>query len=387
MNHTIEMDARAHPHHAVSLTAELVARPSVTPLDAGCQGLLSERLQALGFHCETLVFDDVTNLWARKGTAAPLFVFAGHTDVVPTGNPARWTFEPFIPTIKNGQLYGRGTADMKGGIAAFITALEGFLEQNPNHTGSIGLLITSDEEGDAINGTVKVVETLVARGEKIDYCLVGEPTAENALGDMLKNGRRGSLSGKLVIHGKQGHIAYPHLADNPIHRAVPALTELTQTSWDSGNEFFPATSFQISNIKGGLGVSNVIPPDITIDFNFRFSTASTAKSLESRVEEILQQHKLTYTLKWTLSGNPWLTQPAELVHAAIAATQAVTGLTPELSTGGGISDGRFIAPTGAQVIELGPLNATIHKIDECVGVEDLIQLTAIYQHLLTTLLK
>jgi succinyl-diaminopimelate desuccinylase len=387
MNHKIEMDARAHPHHAVSLTAELVARASVTPFDAGCQDLVRERLQALGFHCETLVFDDVTNLWARKGTAAPLFVFAGHTDVVPTGNPARWTFDPFIPTIKNGQLYGRGTADMKGGIAAFITALEGFLDQNPNHAGSIGLLITSDEEGDAINGTVKVVETLVARGETIDYCLVGEPTAENRLGDMLKNGRRGSLSGKLVIHGKQGHIAYPHLADNPIHRAVPALTELTQTSWDSGNAFFPATSFQISNIKGGLGVSNVIPPDITIDFNFRFSTASTAENLKSRVETILQKHKLNYSLKWRLSGTPWLTQPAELVHAAIAATQTVTGLTPELSTGGGISDGRFIAPTGAQVIELGPLNATIHKIDECVGVEDLIQLTAIYQHLLTSLLK
>lgn len=382
-----QTDARAHPHHAVSLTGELVARPSITPLDAGCQTLLREKLQSLGFYCETLVFDDVTNLWARKGSTAPLFVFAGHTDVVPTGDPARWTFDPFTPTIHDGQLYGRGSADMKGGIAAFIAALEDFLAQHPNHAGSIGLLITSDEEGDAINGTVKVVETLVARGEKIDYCLVGEPTAENLLGDMLKNGRRGSLSGKLIVQGKQGHIAYPHLADNPIHRAVPALTELTQTLWDTGNEFFPATSFQISNIKGGLGVSNVIPPDITIDFNFRFSTASTADGLKARVEAILASHNLTYTLKWTLSGNPWLTEPAELVNAAVAATQAVTGLTPELSTGGGISDGRFIAPTGAQVIELGPLNATIHKIDERVGVDDLIQLSNIYYHILNKLLS
>jgi succinyl-diaminopimelate desuccinylase len=381
------IDARKHPHLAVSLTGELVARASVTPIDAGCQELLRQHLQKLGFHCETLVFGDVTNLWAKKGNAAPLFVFAGHTDVVPTGDPSRWTFDPFIPIIHDGYLYGRGSADMKGGIAAFISALEVFLEKNSKHAGSIGLLITSDEEGDALNGTVKVIETLVARGEQIDYCLIGEPTAESFLGDMLKNGRRGSLSGKLVIRGKQGHIAYPHLADNPIHRAASALSELTQTQWDNGNEFFPSTSFQVSNIHGGLGVSNVIPPDVTIDFNFRFSTASTQESLKERVEKILKKHNITFTLTWTLSGTPWLTQPNSLVNAAMSATQKLTWLTPKLSTSGGISDGRFIAPTGAQVIELGPLNATIHKIDERVSVEDLIQLSAIYEGILTILLQ
>lgn len=379
-------DARTHTHPAVALTGELVARASVTPADAGCQALLIEKLTQLGFSCETMIFGEVTNLWARKGTEAPLFVFAGHTDVVPPGNKDKWTFDPFTPTIENNLLYGRGSADMKAGIACFMVALEGFLANHPNYQGSIGLLITSDEEGDAINGTAKVMETLLARGESIDYCLLGEPTAEAQLGDMLKNGRRGSLSGKLIVHGKQGHIAYPHLADNPIHRAVPALTILTQTRWDEGNEFFPATSFQISNIKGGLGVSNVIPADVTIDFNFRFSTASTADSLKARVEAILKDHHLNYTLTWHLSGTPWLTKPAELVHAAVKATQIVTGLTPELSTGGGISDGRFIAPHGAQVIELGPLNATIHKIDERVGIEELTQLTDIYQQILDQLL-
>lgn len=379
-------DARLHPHPAVRLTAELVARPSVTPDDQGCQQLLADKLQALGFTCEHMQFGPVTNLWARKGTCAPLFIFAGHTDVVPPGNASRWRFDPFSPTIVDGELYGRGSADMKGGVACFMAALEQFLADNPNHAGSIGLLITADEEGDAIDGTVKVMETLNARHEKIDYCLLGEPTAEEKLGDMLKNGRRGSLSGKLIIQGKQGHIAYPHLADNPIHRAVPALTELTQQAWDNGNEFFPATSFQISNIKSGLGVSNVIPPDITIDFNFRFSTASTPDSLKQAVTDILDKHQLTYQLTWNLSGLPWLTEPAELVNAAIAATQKVTTLTPVLSTGGGISDGRFIAPHGAQTIELGPLNATIHKIDERVGVDDLIQLTEIYRLILTQLL-
>lgn len=378
-------DPRQHPHPSVVLTAELTARPSVTPADQGCQALLAERLTALGFTCETMIFGDVTNLWAKRGNAKPLFVFAGHTDVVPAGNVNHWTYPPFEPTLADGFLYGRGSADMKGGIACFVVALERFLAEHPDHDGAIGVLITSDEEGDAVNGTVKVVETLMARGEHIDYCLLGEPTAETHLGDMLKNGRRGSLSGKLVVKGKQGHIAYPHLADNPIHRLVPALTELTQRVWDTGNAFFPATSFQVSNIRSGLGVSNVIPPEAIVDFNFRFSTASTAEGLKAGVIELLDRHQLTYDLTWNLSGTPWLTEPAELVHSAIHATQAVTGRTPVCSTGGGISDGRFIAPMGGQVIELGPLNATIHKIDERVGVDELIQLTDIYQKMLIEL--
>ncbi|MCH9742530.1 MAG: succinyl-diaminopimelate desuccinylase [Proteobacteria bacterium] len=384
MNHTT--DARHHPHPAVAFTAELVAKASLTPHDAGCQALLIEKLTALGFTCETLVFDDVTNLWAKKGTQAPLFAFAGHTDVVPSGDKTKWRFDPFTPTIHNEQLYGRGSADMKGGIGAFMAALESFLEKHQSHQGSIGILITSDEEGAAVNGTVKVIETLVARGEQIDYCIVGEPTAEKKLGDMIKNGRRGSLSGKLVVYGKQGHIAYPHLADNPIHRAMPILTTLSQTVWDHGNNYFPATSFQISNIKSGLGVSNVIPPDITVDFNFRFSTEHSAESLKAAVHKILDDYQANYHIDWTLSGNPWLTQPGKLVDAATFAIHTETGLTTELSTGGGISDGRFIAPTGAQVIELGPLNESIHKIDEHVGVNDLISLSRIYCHILTTLL-
>lgn len=380
------LDARQHHHPAVSLTGELVARASLTPEDKGCQDLLRQQLTARGFTCETLVFADVTNLWARKGTQAPLFVFAGHTDVVPAGNKDKWTFDPFTPTIHHDQLYGRGSADMKGGIAAFMAALDQFLTEHPDHHGSIGILITSDEEGAATHGTVKVVETLVARGEQIDYCIVGEPTAESLLGDMIKNGRRGSLSGKLVIHGKQGHIAYPHLADNPIHKAMPILADLTQTLWDTGNAYFPATSFQISNIHSGLGVNNVIPPDITVDFNFRFSTEQTSETLQARVNQIIQSYDVQYHIDWTLSGNPWLTQPGALVDAATQAIYQTTGLTTELSTGGGISDGRFIAPTGAQVIELGPLNESIHKIDEHVGVNDLIQLSQIYRSVLTTLL-
>lgn len=379
-------DARQHPHPAVALTGQLVARDSVTPEDKGCQDLLKAQLEALGFVCETLVFEDVTNLWARKGTQAPLFIFAGHTDVVPPGNKDKWTFDPFLPAIVDGQLYGRGSADMKGGVAAFMASLTEFLAQHPDHHGSIGVLITSDEEGAAINGTVKVVETLVARGEQIDYCVLGEPTAEHQLGDMIKIGRRGSLSGRLVIHGKQGHIAYPHLADNPIHKAMPVLAQLSQIEWDKGNDSFPATSFQISNIRSGLGVSNVIPPDITIDFNFRFSTEQTADTLKQRVHALLDSQSLSYDLSWNLSGTPWLTEKAALVAAADQAIQAVTGLTPEHSTGGGISDGRFIAPTGAQVIELGPLNESIHKIDEHVGVNDLIQLTEVYQHIMINLL-
>jgi succinyl-diaminopimelate desuccinylase len=380
------MDARKHAHAAVSLTGALVARDSITPEDKGCQELLRSELESLGFVCETLSFGEVTNLWARKGNQAPLFIFAGHTDVVPPGNKDKWTFDPFLPAIVDGQLYGRGSADMKGGVAAFMAALSEFLAQHPNHEGSIGVLITSDEEGDAINGTVKVVETLVARGEQIDYCVLGEPTAEQQLGDMIKIGRRGSLSGRLVIYGKQGHIAYPHLADNPIHKAMPVLAELSQIEWDKGNDSFPATSFQISNIRSGLGVSNVIPPDISIDFNFRFSTEQTADTLKERVHALLDTQSVSYELKWNLSGTPWLTQKAALVAAADEAIYEVTGLKAHHSTGGGISDGRFIAPTGSQVIELGPLNESIHKIDEHVGVNDLIQLTEIYQRIMIKLL-
>jgi len=379
-------DARFHPHAAISLTGELVALDSVTPEDKGCQSLLQVELEALGFVCETMVFEDVTNLWARKGTQAPLFIFAGHTDVVPPGNKDKWTFDPYLPAIVDGQLYGRGSADMKGGIAAFMAAVTNFLAEHPNHAGSIGILITSDEEGAANNGTIKVVETLVARGEQIDYCVLGEPTAELKMGDMIKIGRRGSLSGRLVIHGKQGHIAYPHLADNPIHKAMPLLANLSQTLWDKGNDAFPATSFQISNIRSGLGVSNVIPPDITIDFNFRFSTEQTADSIQHRVHALLDAKEFSYDLDWNLSGSPWLTKKAALVAAADQAIRKVTGLTTVHSTGGGISDGRFIAPTGAEVIELGPLNESIHKIDEHVGVNDLIQLTEIYRHIMIELL-
>lgn len=386
VKHSDYADARQHSHPAVSLTGELVARDSVTPEDKGCQELLKTQLEALGFQCETLIFDDVTNLWARKGTQAPLFIFAGHTDVVPPGNKDKWTFDPFFPAIVDGQLYGRGSADMKGGVAAFMAALSEFLAQHPNHSGSIGMLITSDEEGSAINGTVKVIETLVARGEQIDYCVLGEPTAEQQLGDMIKIGRRGSLSGRLVIHGKQGHIAYPHLADNPIHKAMPVLAVLTQIEWDKGNDAFPATSFQISNIRSGLGVSNVIPPDITIDFNFRFSTEQTADTLKQAVHDLLDKAGVRYDLSWNLSGTPWLTEQASLVESAEKAIRRVTGLTTVRSTGGGISDGRFIAPTGAEVIELGPLNESIHKIDEHVGVNDLIQLTEIYRHIMIDLL-
>lgn len=379
-------DARNHPHMAVQLTGELVSIPSVTPNDLGCQKLLIERLTALGFSCEVMQCDDVTNLWARKGSIAPLFIFAGHTDVVPPGNAASWQFDPYFPAIVDDQLYGRGSADMKGGIAAFMAALTDFLQKHPNHHGSIGILITSDEEGSAVNGTIKVIEALEKRGEMIDYCVLGEPTSESVLGDMIKVGRRGSLSGKLVIEGKQGHIAYPHLAINPIHQAAPLLTELVQTQWDQGNDYFPATSFQISNIHSGLGVSNVIPPNIVIDFNFRFSTEQTVEMLKSRVHALIESHGLTYQLNWTTSGLPWQTKKAELVQAVDQAIEKIVGRTPKHSTGGGISDGRFIAPIGAQVIELGPLNESIHKIDEHVSVSDLIQLSSIYEQILVSLL-
>ena len=362
----------------LQLAKELISRASVTPEDEGCQELMIARLEALGFQIERLRFHDVDNFWARRGNSAPLLAFAGHTDVVPTGPLSQWQYPPFEPTVKDGMLYGRGAADMKGSLAAMITACESFIGEHPNHQGSIAFLITSDEEGPSINGTVKVVEHLEARGEKIDWCIVGEPSSTKAMGDVIKNGRRGSLGGRLIINGVQGHIAYPHLAKNPIHIAAPALAELVAMQWDKGNEFFPPTSFQISNINGGTGATNVIPGEVEVIFNFRYSTETTHEQLQATVEAVLDRHCNDYLLEWTLSGKPFLTAAGALVDAAKAAIKDVTGLDTELSTSGGTSDGRFIAPTGAQVVELGPVNATIHKIDECVKAEDLDRLSEVY---------
>ena len=371
----------------LELSRALIARPSVTPDDQGCQQLLAERLQALGFVIEHLRFGDVDNLWARHGSDAPLFVFAGHTDVVPPGPLDEWASAPFDPVIRDGYLYGRGAADMKSSIAAMVTACERFMVEHADHRGSIAFLITSDEEGPSVNGTVKVIETLQARNEQIDWCLVGEPSSKEQTGDIIKNGRRGSLNGILEIRGKQGHVAYPQLADNPIHRAAPALAELAAVEWDAGNELFPPTTFQISNIKAGSGTENVIPGLLQVLFNLRFSTESTAASIQSRVEEILTRHRLDYELSWKLSGAPFLTPAGELVDAACSAIQSTAGLEPRLSTSGGTSDGRFIAPTGAQVLELGPVNATIHQINECVNIAELDRLTAIYEGILKQLLS
>ena len=370
----------------LELARALIARPSVTPDDQGCQQLLAERLQALDFVIEHLRFGDVDNLWARHGSDAPLFVFAGHTDVVPPGPLDEWATAPFDPVIKDGYLYGRGAADMKSSIAAMVTACERFIAEHAGHKGSIAFLITSDEEGPSVNGTVKVVETLQARNEQIDWCLVGEPSSKDQTGDTIKNGRRGSLNGILEIRGKQGHVAYPQLADNPIHRAAPALAELATVEWDAGNEFFPPTTFQISNIRAGSGTENVIPGTLNILFNLRFSTESTTESLQSRVEEILTRHGLDYEIRWKLSGEPFLTPAGELVDAARTAIQSTTGLETLLSTSGGTSDGRFIAPTGAQVVELGPVNATIHQTNECVNIAELDRLTVIYEKTLKQLL-
>jgi len=367
------------------LTCDLISRASVTPEDEGCQAVMIARLETIGFTIERLRFDDVDNFWARRGNQAPVFAFAGHTDVVPTGPVEQWQSDPFKPEVRDGMLYGRGAADMKGSLAAMVTACERFIAEHPDHTGSIAFLITSDEEGPSINGTVKVVEHLEARGEKIDWCLVGEPTSSDKLGDVIKNGRRGSLGCRLTVHGVQGHIAYPQLAKNPIHLFAPALTALCAIEWDRGNDYFPATSFQVSNINGGTGATNVIPGDLEVIFNFRFSTEVTEQQLRDGVEAVLDQHQLDYTINWTLSGHPFLTPPGTLVNATIAAINHVTGLDAGLSTSGGTSDGRFIAPTGSQVIELGPLNATIHKIDECVYAKDLDQLSAIYENILLEL--
>lgn len=368
------------------LAKALIAQRSVTPEDANCQPMLIERLERHGFLIEPLRFGEVENLWARRGNQAPLFVFAGHTDVVPSGPEERWQTPPFVPTIKDGMLYGRGAADMKGSIAAFTVACERFVTDHPDHKGSIAYLITSDEEGPAVNGTVKVVEHLEARNEKIDWCLVGEPSSTDRVGDIVKNGRRGSLNAVLTVKGIQGHVAYPHLASNPVHTASPALAELCAIEWDQGNEFFPPTSFQVSNIHAGTGVTNVIPGTLEVVFNFRFSTEQTSESLQKKVEAILNKHQLEYEIEWNLSGNPFLTAEGKLIEATQKAIKETTGYETELSTSGGTSDGRFIAPTGAQVVELGPLNATIHKIDECVSVEDLDKLTDIYYKILQNLL-
>ena len=366
----------------LELARQIISRPSVTPEDAGCMEIISERLKPLDFKLEYINRNGVTNLWARRGTAKPLFVFAGHTDVVPTGPLEKWTTPPFAPEIREGVLYGRGAADMKSSIAAMVTAVEAFVAAHPQHTGSIAFLLTSDEEGDANDGTIAVVEALKARGESLDFCIIGEPTSVDTLGDMIKNGRRGSLSGKLTVKGIQCHIAYPHLGKNPIHLAAPAIAELAATEWDQGNEYFPPTTWQISNIHGGTGATNVIPGSVEIKFNFRFSTASTIEGLQQRLTKILDQHGLEYDIDWTIGARPFLTGRGRLADAASLAIKEICGIETELSTTGGTSDGRFIADICAQLLEIGPVNATSHKIDECVEISALPKLSAIYTRIL-----
>lgn len=374
----------------LELTKQLIAEQSVTPNDAQCQTILAKRLKGLGFTIEHLDFEDgngaVKNLWARRGQQKPCLVFAGHTDVVPVGDLDNWANDPFIPTERDGSLYGRGAADMKTSIAAFITAIESFVAEKPEHNGSIALLITSDEEGPATCGTKKVIETLEARDEKIDYCIVGEPSSEKQLGDTIKNGRRGSIGGKLTVIGTQGHIAYPQLADNPIHYCGDVISALTEIEWDSGNQYFPPTSLQISNINGGTGASNVIPATVEVLFNLRFSTETTVETIQSTVEQKLNNLSIRYQLDWSLSGLPFITEQAELVSACSKAIKNVLNIETQLSTGGGTSDGRFIAPTGAQVVELGPVNESIHKVDEHVTLTTPKQLSTIYKEILTSLL-
>jgi len=373
--------------NTLALTCELMSRASVSPADGGCQALMSERLAAIGFSVENLRFGPVDNFWARRGRAGPVFCFAGHTDVVPPGPLEEWHSDPFSPVIRDGALYGRGAADMKSGLAAMVTACEEFVARYPAHPGSIAFLITSDEEGPSIDGTRRVVEVLRGRNETIDWCLVGEPTSESLLGDTIKIGRRGSLSGRLTVHGVQGHIAYPQFADNPIHAVAPALAELASRTWDHGNQHFQPTTFQVSNIAAGTGAPNVIPGELKARFNLRFSTEQTVDSLKATVERILQQHRVNYSLEWFISGYPFLTVPGTLSDAATRAVQEELQITPKLSTGGGTSDGRFIAPMGAQVIELGVVNATIHKANECVRVPDIERLRGVYRRTLELLLK
>lgn len=395
-------DSHQQPTHqqaTLDLSIALLERPSVTPDDDGCQDILSERLEQAGFDCEFMYYGDrqakgehaeVKNLWARRGTTDPVICFAGHTDVVPTGDEKNWTYPPFTPTIADGYLWGRGAADMKTGIAAFTIAAERFVANHPEHNGSIAFLLTSDEEGPSINGTVKVIETLEARAEKITYCLVGEPSSTDTLGDIIKNGRRGSLGAELTVTGKQGHVAYPHLASNPIHAAMSALAELTSTAWDNGNDYFPPTTLQVSNINGGTGATNVIPETLNVVFNFRFSTETTEDELKQKTHAIFDKHfansDASYDIHWKLSGNPFLTPEGKLVSACQNAIKSVTGTDTTLSTSGGTSDGRFIAPTGAQVVELGVRNATIHQVDEKVEVDDLGKLAQIYEGILENLL-
>jgi succinyl-diaminopimelate desuccinylase len=370
----------------VALTKDLIARNSVTPVDAGCQEVMCRRLAALGFRIEPLRFGSVDNFWARRGDSGPVLCFAGHTDVVPTGPLEEWRTDPFIPTVRDGMLYGRGAADMKSGLAAMVTATEEFVARHPAHRGSIAFLITSDEEGPSVDGTKRVVEVLNARREHIDYCLVGEPSSEHRIGDTVKIGRRGSLSGRLTVHGVQGHVAYPQLAENPVHTLAPALSELTSRIWDQGNEFFQPTTFQISNLNAGTGAPNVIPGELRARFNLRYSPVQTVDQLKATVEGILHRHGVRFTLEWYVSGEPFYTPPGPLSSAAIEAVREVTGITPKLSTGGGTSDGRFIAPMGAQVVELGVVNATIHKINESVRLEDIDVLHKLYYGVLRNLL-
>jgi succinyl-diaminopimelate desuccinylase len=371
---------------ALELTRALIACPSVTPADAGCQALMTERLAASGFSIETLQFGSVTNLWARRGDAHPVLCFAGHTDVVPTGPLEEWRSDPFTPVIRDGVLYGRGAADMKSGLAAMVTATEEFVAAHPDHRGSIAFLITSDEEGPSVDGTKRVVEALKARGETIDWCIVGEPSSSQSVGDTIKIGRRGSLSGRLTVHGVQGHVAYPQLAENPVHTLAPALAELTARTWDAGDAFFQPTTFQISNLNAGTGAPNVIPGELKARFNLRYSPVQTVEVLKSTVEDILARHGVRHTIEWYVSGEPFYTPPGELSQAAVDAITAVTGAAPQLSTGGGTSDGRFIAPLGAQVVELGVTNATIHKVNECVRVEEIGLLHRMYRGVLERLL-
>ena len=371
---------------AIELTKDLMARRSVTPADEGCQELISQRLAAVGFAVEQLRFGSVENLWARRGTSGPLLCFAGHTDVVPTGPLEEWHSDPFVPTVRDGVLFGRGAADMKSGLAAMVTASEEFLRSHPRHRGSIAFLITSDEEGPSVDGTRRVAQLLRERGERIDFCVVGEPSSEASVGDTIKVGRRGSLSGRLTVHGVQGHVAYPQLAENPVHALAPALAELTRREWDQGTEHFQPTSFQVSNLNAGTGAPNVIPGELKARFNLRYSPVQTLEGLKQAVEEILQRHGVRYTLEWYLSGEPFYTPPGQLSQVVAAAVAQVTGTVPALSTGGGTSDGRFVAPLGAQVVELGVVNASIHKVNECVRLADIEALERMYFNVLVNLL-
>jgi len=373
-------------HPELSLLYDLMRRRSVTPEDAGCQELIAARLQDAGFRCEAMQFGDVTNLWARRGQSPPLFCFAGHTDVVPPGDTDEWSTDPFEPVDREGCIYGRGSADMKSGLAAMTVAVERFVQEHPDHAGSIAFLITSDEEGRARDGTLKVVGALAARNEQIDWCVIGEPSSRETLGDVVRIGRRGSLSGMLEVRGVQGHVAYPHLADNPIHRFAPVLAELHEVKWDDGNDYFPPTSFQVVNLQSGVGAPNVTPGGLSARFNFRYSTVWDHLSLKKRVHEIIDAHDIEYELNWHLSGEPFLTEPGELIDAVSDAVREQTGTAPELSTAGGTSDGRFISPTGADVVELGPVSASIHKIDEHVRRDDVAALARMYQRILELLL-